>query len=99
MEEQSYISTHPLGHNRACDANTIPLPLYIRIWFGFPQKLFDCGSFGRPNEICEMADTALGLGSFEATTRYTGVLHYHSNLYNKLSRISPKITGFLFYVS
>ena len=25
MEEQSYTSTHPLGHNRACNGNTLPL--------------------------------------------------------------------------
>jgi hypothetical protein len=25
MEEESYISTHPLGHNRACNGNTLPL--------------------------------------------------------------------------
>ena len=26
MEEQSYTSTHPVGHNRASNGNTIPLP-------------------------------------------------------------------------
>ena len=25
LEEQSYTSTHPLGHNRACNVNTLPL--------------------------------------------------------------------------
>ena len=26
MEEQNYTSTHPLGHNRACNGNILPLP-------------------------------------------------------------------------
>ena len=31
MEEQSYTSTHALGHNRASNGNTLPLPLlYFR---------------------------------------------------------------------
>ena len=29
MEEYSYTSTHPLGHNRACNGNTIPFRLRI----------------------------------------------------------------------
>ena len=61
----------------------------------FPQKLFECGSFGVPNEICEMADTALGLASFEDTTHYTCVLYCNFTLYSKLSCISANITGFL----
>ena len=28
MEEWSYNSTHPLGHNRAYNGNTLPLPVY-----------------------------------------------------------------------
>jgi len=28
MEEQSYTSTHPLGHTGACNGITLPLPLY-----------------------------------------------------------------------
>ena len=68
---------------------------YIGIFFEFPQKLFDCGNFGRPNEICEMVDTAFGLSSFKATTHYTCLLYCHSTLYNKLSCISAKITGFM----
>ena len=27
FEESSYKSTHPLGHNRACNGNILPLPL------------------------------------------------------------------------
>ena len=27
LEELSYTSTHPLGHRRACNGNTLPLPL------------------------------------------------------------------------
>ena len=27
MEEESYTSTHPLGHNRACNGNTLPFYL------------------------------------------------------------------------
>ena len=30
MEEQSYISTHPLGHNRTCNGNTL---LYLTLLF------------------------------------------------------------------
>jgi prepilin signal peptidase PulO-like enzyme (type II secretory pathway) len=29
MEEYSYTSTHPLGHNKACNGNTLPLLLPI----------------------------------------------------------------------
>ena len=33
MEEYSYTSTHPLGHNRACNGNTLLLPFYrAKIW-------------------------------------------------------------------
>ena len=32
MEEQSYNSTHPLGHNRACNVNPLPLP-YLKFSF------------------------------------------------------------------
>ena len=28
MEEQSYNSSHPLGHNRACNGNTLPLQTF-----------------------------------------------------------------------
>ena len=28
MEDYSYTSTHPLGHNRAGNGNALPLPLY-----------------------------------------------------------------------
>jgi len=31
MEEKSYTSTHPLGHNRACNGNTLPLYLQYLI--------------------------------------------------------------------
>lgn len=72
--------------------------IYIRILFGFPQKLFDCENFGRPNEICEMADTNFGLAS-EVTTRYTCVMYCNATFYSKLSCISAKIKGFLFYIS
>jgi hypothetical protein len=64
----------------------LALYIRIRILFGFPQKLFQCGSFRRPKEIYEMADTA-----FEATTHYTCVLYCHSTLYSKLSYISASM--------
>ena len=29
MEEQSYTSNHPLGHNRACNGDSLPLPFVL----------------------------------------------------------------------
>ena len=40
MEEQSYTSTHPLGHNRACNGITLPLSSHLIPNTGFSDRFF-----------------------------------------------------------
>ena len=32
MEEQSYTCNHPLGHSKACNGDSLPLPLFVYVW-------------------------------------------------------------------
>ena len=38
MEEYSYTSTHPLGHNKACNGDTLPLPFSVKNWQNFKDN-------------------------------------------------------------
>jgi hypothetical protein len=44
MEEQSYTSTHPLGHNRACNGNTLPLPSCYSAPYLLSLTTLTCGN-------------------------------------------------------
>jgi len=49
MEEYSYNSTHPLGHNRACNGNTLPFTFtFIIINIGSISITQHFGSFIKP---------------------------------------------------
>jgi len=46
MERYSYTSTHPLGHNRACNGNTVLLPLTVIV--------LECSDGENPRNLCVM---------------------------------------------